>query len=108
MIRKAFLMKLNPGCEEEYEKRHNPIWPELDAMLRAHGVLNYSIYLDKETNTLFGYAEIESEEKWNASANTDVCRRWWGYMSSIMPSNPDKSPVSRELREVFHIEKTGI
>jgi hypothetical protein len=23
-------MSVHPGAEEEYEKRHNPIWPELE------------------------------------------------------------------------------
>jgi L-rhamnose mutarotase len=34
-----------------------------------------------------------------------VCRRWWQHMRELMPSHPDNSPVSTELREVFHIEQ---
>ncbi|HAM72338.1 MAG TPA: L-rhamnose mutarotase, partial [Verrucomicrobiales bacterium] len=64
MIRKAFRMSVNPGCREEYERRHNPIWPELERLLHAHGVRNYSIFLDEGSNELFAYAEIESEERW--------------------------------------------
>jgi L-rhamnose mutarotase len=67
-------------------------------------VHNYSIFLEAETNTLFGYAEIESEERWAAVAQTEVCRRWWTHMREVMPANPDHSPVSVELREVFHLE----
>ena len=63
-IRKAFVMSVNPGAEEEYEKRHNPIWPELEKVLKDHGVSNYSIFLHPETRQLFGYAEIENEEQW--------------------------------------------
>jgi L-rhamnose mutarotase len=105
MIRKAFLMHVNPDQHAEYERRHNPIWADLEKTLKDHGVVNYSIYLDKLTNTLFGYAEIESEARWNAVAGTEVCQRWWKRMGDVMPSNPDNSPVSRELKEVFHIEK---
>jgi hypothetical protein len=61
-IRKAFIMSVNAGAEAEYEKRHNPIWPELEKVLKDHGVSNYSIFLHAETHQLFGYAEIESEE----------------------------------------------
>jgi L-rhamnose mutarotase len=68
-------------------------------------VRSYSIYLDPATSELFAYAEIESEERWAAVASTDVCRRWWRHMREVMPSNPDDSPVSTELREVFHIER---
>ncbi len=104
MIRKAFVMSVHEGMEEEYEKRHNPIWPELEAVLKEHGVHNYSIFLDPETRQLFGYVEIEDEARWDAIAETPACRRWWAYMREVMPSNPDNSPVSRELREVFHLD----
>jgi L-rhamnose mutarotase len=103
MIRKAFVMQVNPDCHEEYGKRHNPIWPELEAMLKTHGVLNYSIFLHQETHQLFAYAEIEDEARWATIADTDVCRKWWKHMGDVMPSNPDHSPVAVDLREVFHI-----
>ncbi len=103
MIRKAFLMSVNPDKHEEYERRHRPIWAELEAAIKEHGTLSYSIFLDSETSQLFGYVEIEDEERWNAIARTGACRRWWAFMRDIMPANPDNSPVSRELREVFHI-----
>ena len=77
MKRKAFVMSVNRGMEEEYERRHSPIWPELEAVLKRHGVLNYSIFLDRETRQLFGYAEIEDEERWSAIAQTAVCKNWW-------------------------------
>ena len=105
MIRKAFRMSVHPGREAEYETRHSPIWPELEQTLVAHGVHQYSIFLDAITRDLFAYAEIESEERWQAIAATDVCRRWWVSMRDLMPSNPDHSPVSRDLREVFHIHR---
>ena len=98
-------MTVNHGHEREYERRHQPIWPELEDVLRQHGVLTYSIFLDAETNELFGYVEVESDEQWAAIGSTDVCRRWLHYMRDIMPSNPDASPISRDLREVFHIPK---
>ncbi len=67
-------------------------------------VRSYSIFLHPETRQLFGYAEIESEERWAAIADTAVNRRWWAYMKDLMATNPDNSPVSVKLREVFHIE----
>jgi L-rhamnose mutarotase len=106
MLRKAFRMAVHPGQEAEYERRHRPIWQELEATLVAHGVSRYSIFLDAGTRDLFAYVEIEDEARWAAIAGTDVCRRWWRHMREIMPANPDDSPVSRELREVFHIESS--
>ena len=104
MIRKSFRMSVHAGQVAEYFTRHNPIWPELEAALLAHGVRTYSIFLDPETRDLFAYAEIEDEARWQAIAQTDVCRRWWRFMREIMPANPDDSPVSSELREVFHLQ----
>ena len=104
MIRKAFLMSVNPDRHDEYERRHRPIWEDLAQTLKDHGVHNYSIYLDAETSKLFGYVEIDDEERWNAIAETEPCRRWWAFMKDIMPSNPDNSPVSKELHEVFHLD----
>ena len=103
MIRKAFVMQLRPGCEAEYERRHNPIWPELQAILQSHGVGNYSIFLEPGTGKLFAYAEIETEARWQAIAATDVCQRWWAYMKDLMDTNADNSPVSNELVEVFYL-----
>jgi L-rhamnose mutarotase len=105
MIRKAMMMSVYPDKETEYERIHNPIWPELEAVLKSHGVYNYLIFLHQPSLTLFAYVEIENEERWNAIAKTEVCRRWWTNNVSIMPSDPDTSaPVSEELKEVFHID----
>ena len=104
MIRKAFVMSVNPGSEVEYEKRHRPIWEDLENTLKRHGAHNYSIYLHPETRQLFGYVEIEDEARWNAIAGTPICRKWWKHMSDIMPSNPDNSPKSVGLQEVFHMD----
>lgn len=103
MIRKAFVMSVNAGAEAEYARRHQPIWDDLAAVLQAHGAHNYSIFLDPATRQLFGYVEVEDEARWNAIARTEVCQRWWKHMGDIMPSNPDHSPVSRGLNEVFHL-----
>jgi L-rhamnose mutarotase len=104
MIRKTFVMSVNAGCEAEYERRHRPIWPELEKVLRDHGAHNYSIHLHPETRQLFGYVEIEDEARWRAVAATPECQRWWQSMCALMPSNADHSPVAVELREVFHLD----
>lgn len=97
-------MAVAPGQEGEYERRHGRIWEDLEDALLQHGVASYTIYLDPQTHDLFGYVEVESEARWTALAQTDVCQRWWRFMRDIMPTNPNDSPVTRELREVFHIE----
>ena len=82
-------MSVNPGREAEYEARHNPIWPELERTLKDHGVHTYTIFLHPETRQLFAYVEYEDQARWDAVAETPVCRRWWRHMREMMPSNPD-------------------
>lgn len=103
-MRKSFKMKLYEGQKNEYEKRHNELWPEMKEMIHEYGGKNYSIFLDEETNILYGYIEIESEERWAKTAETEICKKWWTYMADIMETNTDNSPVSVDLIEVFHLE----
>lgn len=102
-IRKGFKMKIYPGQAAEYEKRHNELWPEMAAMIHEYGGRNYSIFLDPETDILYGYLEVADEERWAASAETEICRRWWDYMAPLMETNPDNSPVTVDLVPVFHL-----
>lgn len=97
-------MKLHPGKIAEYTKRHNELWPEMAEMIQQHGGTNYSIFFDPETDVLFGYLELADEELWQQSADTPICRKWWDYMSDIMETNPDNSPVTINLSEVFHLD----
>ena len=98
MKREAFKMYLKPGYEAEYEKRHAAIWPELKALLSKNGVSDYSIYWDRETNILLG--EGGSQDL----GTTEIVQKWWDYMADIMEVNPDNSPVSIPLPEVFHMD----
>lgn len=104
MLRKAFVMQVYPHAHEEYQRRHTPIWPELEQVLKDHGAHRYSIFLDRQRNLLFAAVEIESQQRWDAVAQTEVCQRWWRSMSELMPSNADCSPLSEELESVFYLE----
>jgi L-rhamnose mutarotase len=103
MARRAFKMQLHRGFEEEYKRRHDDLWPELKQLLKQNGIRDYSIYLDEETNTLFGVMEVENPELLEKKAENPVMKKWWAYMKDIMDANPDNSPVSTPLREVFYL-----
>jgi L-rhamnose mutarotase len=103
MQRLAFRMKLHPGQEEEYQRRHDTIWPELVALLKETGISDYSIYLDKESLHLFGILQIEDASKMDALPFHPVMQKWWAYMKDIMDCNADNSPVSIPLQQVFHL-----
>ena len=104
MEKVAFRMKVHPGREEEYRRRHDAIWPELAALLRAAGVSDYSIHLDRETGTLFGVLWRRDGHGMDALPGHPIMRRWWEHMADIMETNPDGSPVAVPLETVFHLE----
>jgi len=104
MLKLAFKMKLIPGFKEEYKKRHAAIWPELKALLIDNGVSDYTIFLDEETNILFAVQKLDGGQSSQDLGSTEVVKRWWAYMADIMETNPDNSPVSIPLTEVFHMD----
>jgi L-rhamnose mutarotase len=104
MKKLAFKMKLHPGKEEEYKRRHDQLWPELEQLLKQTGIEDYSIFLDEETNYLFGVLKINNFEAMADLPNQPIMKKWWVYMKDIMDSNPDNSPVSVPLKEVFYLE----
>jgi L-rhamnose mutarotase len=103
MHRVAFKMRLFNGYVEEYKKRHDEIWPELSALLKQNGISEYSIFLEEATCQLFGVLKVEDSNALDHLPSNAVMQRWWDYMSDIMETNPDKSPVSIPLKEVFYL-----
>lgn len=97
-------MKLKPGCEAEYQRRHDDIWPELSGILSKAGVSDYSIFLDKETLTLFAVHKVTKAHTTGDLPNDPVVRKWWDYMADLMETHPDNSPVCTVLTEVFHMD----
>ncbi len=103
MPRHAFKMLLNPGAEAEYIRRHDEIWPDLVALLKQAGISNYSIHLDRQTNTLFGYLERVQDHGMANLPLHPVMQKWWAYMGDLMATNPDGSPVAIDLVETFYM-----
>ncbi|MCU0347192.1 MAG: L-rhamnose mutarotase [Saprospiraceae bacterium] len=103
MPRIAFKMQLHPGQAEEYQRRHDELWPELSALLKSAGISDYSIFLDEATNSLFAVLENNDPGALAALPKHPVMQRWWAYMGDIMATNPDNSPVSSDLKQVFHL-----
>lgn len=104
MKRNAFIMKLKKGFEDEYKRRHDEIWPELQEVLTKAGISDYSIYLDQNSLTLFAFQKLSDDNTADQLPNNPVVRRWWDYMADIMEYNPDNTPVAVGLKEVFHMD----
>jgi L-rhamnose mutarotase len=104
MHRVAFKMQLKAGVAAEYEKRHDEIWPELAAELKAAGVSDYSIFLDEETLTLFAVQKLSEKNSAARLPDSPVVHKWWDYMTPLMETHPDNSPVVKPLKEIFHLD----
>ena len=104
MERVAFKMKLKSGFKEEYKKRHQAIWPELKDLLEKAGIHDYSIFLDEESHSLFAVQKVDGQSGSQDLGKNPIVRKWWAYMADIMETNPDQSPVSVPLEEVFHMD----
>jgi L-rhamnose mutarotase len=104
MQRHAFKMKLKPGVVAQYKKRHDEIWPELAAALKAAGVSDYSIFFDEDTLTLFAVQKLSDGNSAAQLPNSPVVRKWWNFMAPLMETHSDNSPIAKPLREVFHLD----
>ena len=104
MARIAFKMKLFKGCEAEYKKRHDEIWPELKNLLKKNGISDYSIFLDEETNILFGILKTDDPGLLDKLPSEPIMQKWWDYMKDIMETHADDSPISIPLKEVFYLQ----
>jgi L-rhamnose mutarotase len=104
MKRIGFKMKLKPGFEKEYKKRHDEIWDELSLEIKKAGIYDYSIFLDEETLTLFAVQKVKDDNTTGLLPQKAIMRKWWDYMKDIMETNPDSSPVEKTLTEVFYLE----
>jgi L-rhamnose mutarotase len=104
MQKYAFRMRLNPGQEAEYRRRHDAIWPELVDLLKAAGISDYSIHLDRDSGLLFGVLWRKEDHGMDDLPNHPVMRRWWAHMADIMETHPDGSPVAVPLETVFRLD----
>ena len=104
MQRVAFMMRIKPGTQEEYRRRHLQVWPELLADLKRAGCQNYSIYL-RDTE-LFAYMEVADFQRYlEIMATSRARQRWEAQMSDILIRETEATtgfpPV---LEEVFHFD----
>lgn len=103
MEKYAFRMRLHPGMEAEYRRRHDAIWPELVELLREAGITDYSIHLDRETGLLFGVLWRREGHGMAALPAHPVMRRWWAHMADLMETQADNAPVAVPLTTLFHL-----
>lgn len=101
-MRSAWVMKLKPGQEAEYKRKHDEIWPEMVDLLKAQGVHNYSIY--RYGLLLFAYLEKPDGAPEQTDAANDVIRRWQKWMEPHMETLADARPVVEPVECVFRLD----
>lgn len=99
----AFVMQLKPGCEEEYKKRHDALWPELSEALKAAGIKDYSIHLHPQTLQLFAVLWRTENHSMASLPDNPCVKKWWQYMADLMDTHTDNSPKSLTLTNLFHL-----
>ncbi|MEH6836362.1 MULTISPECIES: L-rhamnose mutarotase [Falsihalocynthiibacter] len=102
--RYVFRMRLNVGMANEYQRRHDAIWPELVALLHEAGVSDYSIHFDAETNLLIGILLRSDGHGMGALADHPVMQKWWAHMADIMETEQGGAPVATPLPMLFHMQ----
>ena len=104
MERVAFTMKLLPGAEAEYRRRHAAVWPEMLDALRAAGCSNYSIYVNGQD--LFGVFDVLDFDRFRAMMDASpVNARWQADMAALIdPCTDPTTGFHRRLEEVFRLD----
>jgi L-rhamnose mutarotase len=104
MERVAFAMRLLPGAETEYRRRHASVWPEMLAALKRSGCSNYSIFV--RGSELIGYLEVDDFEAFRRSMNASPDNaRWQSEMSRLIdPLTDPATGFHQRLEEVFHLD----
>jgi L-rhamnose mutarotase len=106
MKRVGFQLKVKQELIEEYKKRHQAVWPEMQAALQRAGWHNYSLFM-RPDGLLFGYVEVD-ESFAQAQANMEreeVNLRWQSFMDGFIEIPPGlrADQAMFELEEVFHL-----
>ena len=102
MISIAFKMKLKPGARQEYKRRHDALWPEMNTLLKANGIHEYHIFHDAETDILFAVQKVDEGER-PFLKTEGILQKWWDHMADLMEVNPDNSPLVVNLEQVFQL-----
>jgi L-rhamnose mutarotase len=107
MERYAFKLRIRPGAQAEYLRRHDRIWPEMAEALRRAGARNYSIFFDEDGESLFAYLEAEPdvETYLRTIAADPVNERWQEHMRDLLLTSTtgETAPLPR-LSLAFHLD----
>jgi len=99
----SFVLHLKPGQEEEYLRRHHEIWPEMQALLLARGVIHYEISLHRASHLLFAFIVRRRDHSMAELPDHPVTRRWRAYMADILEIESGTKPIIDPLIRMFSL-----
>ena len=104
MERVGFTMRLLPGQEAEYRRRHAEVWPEMLETLKSAGARDYSIFLNGDQ--LFAYLEVDDFTRFRERmAAAEVNDRWQAEMAALIdPLTDPATGFHQRLEEIFHLD----
>jgi L-rhamnose mutarotase len=100
----AFTMQLKPGCAEQYQRRHDALWPQLATLLHQAGVRDYSIFLEPASGKLFAVLRRTEQHQMATLAAQPLMQQWWAHMADLMETAPDQQPLCQDLLPMFHLD----
>ena len=104
MERLCFMMRLRAGQEDEYQRRHDEIWPELTAAIEGAGVRNYSLF--RRGLDVIAYCECEPDvaTAFGILAESEVNARWSVWFESVIESMSDERGELIRADEIWHLD----
>ena len=95
----SFALHLKPGCEAEYRRRHDELWPEMRDLLFSRGLVHYEISLHPETSLLFAFIVRRKDHSMDGMTDHPVAQRWRAHMADILETTtgivPRVDPLTR-------------
>ena len=101
----AWKAKVKVGMLAEYQRRHADIWPEMVAVLKEAGIVNYSFW--NTADELFGYFECTSgvAHAEAVQAGSAVVDKWNVYMQDVMVMIMDPvTGAQPKMQQVFNLD----
>lgn len=103
----SFVLRLKPGAEAEYRRRHDELWPEMQELLRASGIVHYEISLHPATNMLFAFIVRRRDHTMDKIPDHPVGRRWRAHMADILETVEGVVPRVEPLERMFKLSTDG-
>lgn len=100
----AWRGRIVAGTFDEYKRRHDQIWPEMEEVLKKAGICNYTIWYNNDE--LFGYYECEKGCDYAAKIQreSEVVDKWNEYMKDILIMEMDPvTGAQPKLEKVFEL-----